>query len=408
MNPSEKPAAGMHLFYLDGAGILFSEATQELHLLNTTAAVIWSLLEEGHDAHATSAALQQMYGLDAERSEQFVVDALAEWGQKRFLGGPLPAPDDGPTAPAATPQRTQPPWRQTSVIEQRHYRILSSRFCLRFSSDAQARIVHPIVEHLEVRESSSEETAVDILETPDRLIVYRDREVFADCSCITELAPIVKSLVWVTVVRDHKFFLSIHAGVIGDQSKCILLPAPPGSGKSTLTASLVHAGFKFFSDEVALLEEGSFDVFPVPLAICVKASGIDALADQFPSLRGLQVHQRGDGKRVVYLPPPPESRPASDEPRLVAALVFPRYTVGATASLVPLSKFDALKHLMDECMVVSSPLDAPKVEALVEWISGTPCHSLSYGSTEDAVAAIRSVLAASDAGTQITGGLQNA
>ena len=212
-----------------------------------------------------------MYGLDAERSEQFVAAALAEWGEKRFLGGPLPAPDAGPTASAATPQRTQPPWRQTGVLEQRHYRILSSRFCLRFSSDAQARIVHPVVEHLEVRESSPDETVVDILETADRLIVYRDREFFADCSGVAELAPIVKSLVWVTAVNDHRFFLNIHAGVIGDQSRCILLPAPPGSGKSTLTASLVHAGFEYFSDEVALLEEGSFDVFPVPLAICVKA-----------------------------------------------------------------------------------------------------------------------------------------
>ena len=216
------------------------------------------------------------------------------------------------------------------------------------------------------------------METSDRLFVYRDREFFADCGGISELAPIVKSLVWVTVVRDHEFFLNIHAGVIGDRSKCILLPAPPGSGKSTLTASLVHAGFEYFSDEVALLEEGSFDVFPVPLAICVKASGIDAVADRFPGLRGLECTQRGDGKRVVYMPPPPESRPASDEPRPVAALVFPRYTSGAPASLVPLSKFDALKHLMDECMVVASPLDAAKVEALVEWISDTG-HFLRYG-----------------------------
>lgn len=407
MNTREKPAAGMHLFYLEGAGILFSEATQELHLLNTTAAVIWSLLEEGHDAHATSAALQRMYGLDAEHSEQFVAAALAEWGEKRFLGGPLPAPDAGPTASAATTQRTQPPWRQTGVLEERHYRILSSRFCLRFSSDAQARIVHPVVEHLEVRGTSPDETVVDILETADRLIVYRDREFFADCGGVAELAPIVKSLVWVTAVQDHRFFLNIHAGVIGDQSRCILLPAPPGSGKSTLTASLVHAGFEYFSDEVALLEEGSFDVFPVPLAICVKASGIDALADRFPGLRGLPVHQRGDGKRVVYMPPPPESRPASDEPRPVVALVFPRYTLGTTASLVPLPKFDALKLLMDECMVVSTPLDAAKVEALVEWISRTSCHRLSYGSTADAVAAIRSVFPANGAGTQVAGRLQN-
>jgi hypothetical protein len=144
------------------------------------------------------------------------------------------------------------------------------------------------------------------------------------------------------------------------------------------------------------------------LAICVKASGIDALADRFPTLRGLQVHQRGDGKRVSYMPPPPESRPASDDPRPVAALVFPRYTPEATTSLVPLLKGDALKRLLDECMVVPSPLDFTKIRALVEWIARTPCHSLSYGSTEDAIAAVRSVFAASAAAAQAASGPDDA
>ena len=90
MTPTAKPAAGMHLFYLDGAGVLFSEATQELHLLNPTATVIWSLLEEGHDADSASAALHEMSGLDRESSSQFVDAALAEWHDKRFLQGSLP------------------------------------------------------------------------------------------------------------------------------------------------------------------------------------------------------------------------------------------------------------------------------------------------------------------------------
>src|SRR5829696_6969739 len=118
MNSTAKPAAGMHLFYLDDAGVLFSEAMQELHLLNPTAALIWSLLEEGQDAHAISACLQRMYGLDQERSEQFVAAALVEWRQKKFLADALPTHDVAANAPAVTPQRPQPPWRQPKVFEQ--------------------------------------------------------------------------------------------------------------------------------------------------------------------------------------------------------------------------------------------------------------------------------------------------
>ena len=392
MSLGVKPASGMHLFYLDDAGVLFSEATQELYALNTAAAVIWSLLEDGHDARAISAHLQRECGLEAERSERFVADALAEWRGKDFLDPPSePRLTRGNAAPAPQ-QRQQPLWREPAVVEERHYRILSSRFCVRFSSAEQALMVRPVIGHLEVEAPSPPETVVDILQVRERIVVYRDREGFADCSSASELAPIVKSLFWVTAVRDHEFFLSIHAGVIGDGRRCILLPAPPGSGKSTLTAALMHAGFEFFSDEVALLQEETCRVFPVPLAICIKSSGIAALADRFTDLGAYPVHRRGDGKHVIYMPPTHASRPATDEPRPVAALVFPRYTAGAPALLTALAKFDALEHLTRECLAVST-LAAAKVKTLIAWIARTPCYRLTYGSTDDAIAAIREVMA---------------
>ena len=409
MNANDKPASGMHLFYLDEAGVLFSEGTQELHLLNGTATVIWSLLEEGHDAQSARAALQQMYGLDAERSSQFVDAALAEWRDKGFLeGSPQHPPEHLAVAPAAPAPASRLAWHQHEIVEERHYRVLGSGFRLRFSSIVQARMVHPVLEHLEVPESSSDETAVDIVETANRLIVFRDREVFAECADITELAPIIYSLVWVAAVNNHEFFLDIHAGVIGDGAKCILLPAPQGSGKSTLTAALVHAGFQYFSDEVALLEEGSFNVFPVPLAICVKVSGIDALAKQFANLRELQVHQRADGKRVIYLPPPPQFRPPSGDAYPVAALIFPRYTPGAETILTRLSTCDALKRLLDECLVIRSPLDFTKIAALVQWMSQIPSYSLNFGSTDDAVAGVRSVFVACAETPQVAFGMNDA
>lgn len=389
------PAAGMHLFYLDGEGVLFSEATQDLHLLNPTATLIWSLLEEGHDADSASAALRELHGLDADRCRQLVVAALAEWRDKGFLeGSPKDQPAHRPIAPPAVTPASSPTWTQPKVVEERHYRMLGSGFRLCFSSVAQAQMVHPVIEHLEVPAPSPNETAVDIVETANRLLVFRDREFVAECADIIELAPIVYSLVWVTAVNNHEFFLDIHAGVVGDGAKCVLLPGPQGSGKSTLTASLVHAGFQYFSDEVALLEEGSFNVFPVPLAICVKAAGIDALAPRFANLRGLQLHQRADGKRVAYMPLAPEFRPASDDARPVAALVFPQYTPGTPTSLLRLSTCDALKRLLDECLVVRSALDFTKVAGLVQWISRVPCYRLSFRSTEDAVAEVRSVFGA--------------
>jgi hypothetical protein len=74
-------------------------------------------------------------------------------------------------------------------------------------------------------------------------------------------------------------------------------------------------------------------------------------------------------------------------------MVFPRYAPDAGASLRRLSKWDALKRMLDECMAVPVRLDVAKVEALVQWIAGTPCYSLEYGNTEAAIAEVRSVFA---------------
>lgn len=392
MSTRIEPAPGVSLFYLDDAGVLFSESRQELHALNAMAAVIWTLLEEGHDAQGVAAELQAMYAMAPAQARQFVADALDEWTRKGLVGAATAAgaiassPAD---EPAAAVVRT---WQDFEIAAERHYRLLNSRIRLRCSTRAADAIVHPILAHLEAP-SCDGEVHIDIVACGETLAVYRDRVGFAECGGLERLAPIVKSLVWMTAVRDHSFFLDIHAGVVGDGTACILFPAAPGSGKSTLTAALVHAGLLYFSDEVALLSDGALEVYPCPLAICVKATGVQALVDRFPEVARLPVHKRGDGKDVVYLPPPRASLTATDAARPVAAIVFPQYREAAPTSLQRLSSPDALKRLLNECLVVTPPLDLAKVQALIGWVDRTPCYALSYGVTGEAVAAVRQLFA---------------
>lgn len=390
MTTGLQPAAGVRLYYLDDAGVLFSQASQELHLLNPTATVIWSLLEEGLDEPAIATVLRDGHGLDEAQGRAFVSMALADWRAKGFIGDGAPpaAPDPAPHAAATA---NEPPWIAPAAHREQCYRLLSSHIAIRYSSEPQVRVVHPVLEHLETGAEGTAPTQVDIVESDGRLLVYRDRMLYAESRGIDALAPIVKALVWATVLRDHAYFLNIHAGVVSDGRECVLLPAPPGSGKSTLTASLVHAGFEFFSDEIALLEDATLHVFPVPLAICVKDSGIDALAGRFPQVRTLPIHRRGDGKRVAYLPPPPDRRPSSERPRPVRALVFPRYVPGAPASLAPLPRAEALQRLLSQCLTVAEPLDVDRVETIVRWIAGIPCHALEFGNTDGAVEALASM-----------------
>ncbi|MCC6198407.1 MAG: hypothetical protein IT518_28485 [Burkholderiales bacterium] len=372
---------GTHLFRLDDEGVLFCEATQELHLLNATATLIFRLIEEGYDEAGAGAEVARLGGIAPARAARFVAAAMAQLRDVR---------SGSPRQPAAA-DTVDVPWRASRPAETRRYRFLGSTFEVRYPTAAHKACVHPVLAHLACADRGAADVVVDCVTTPDREVIYRDRKSFGASATAAGVAPIVKSLVWTTAVNRCSFFLDIHAGVVGGAAGCVLLPGSPGSGKSTLTALLAREGYEFLSDEIALLTQDTLSVIPAPLAICVKESGIGPLAGAYPQLPQLPLHLRGDGKRVAYLPPPPQSLSTDAAPRPVAALVFPEYSPRRPARLAAVPKAAALKRLLDECVVVRA-LDAVKVAALVRWIVRTPCYHLRFGSATQAVGKIRAVV----------------
>jgi hypothetical protein len=160
------------------------------------------------------------------------------------------------------------------------------------------------------------------------------------------------------------------------------LPAAAGSGKSSLTAALVHRGFRYFSDEVALIEPFTFHVSPMPLALCVKSTGWDLMARYYPEILSLPVHVRCDGKVLHYIPPPADA--AEQIPMPVRHIIFPRYEQDAPTRLARVKRSEALGRLMGECLALRQRLDHENVRQLVGWIAGTECYELTFSSLETA------------------------
>jgi hypothetical protein len=205
------------------------------------------------------------------------------------------------------------------------------------------------------------------------------------CAELNELAPLVKRTLLVDAIDGCPSLLCIHAGVVGSPQGCLLLPAAAGSGKSSLTAALIRAGFVYLSDEAALLDEKTLRVRPVPISLCVKEGGWDLLAPRYPELRDLAVHHRWDDKNVRYLNPPRESLdPEPERSHAVRWIVFPRYTPGAETALRPLPRVEALHRLLMQC-ATPSPLDQTKVASLVRWIDDLPCFEMPMSSLDEAV-----------------------
>jgi len=62
----------------------------------------------------------------------------------------------------------------------------------------------------------------------------------------------------------------VHAAALEFAGKGILLVAPSGGGKSTLTWGLLHYGFAYLSDELAPIDLRTLRVCPYPHALCLK------------------------------------------------------------------------------------------------------------------------------------------
>jgi hypothetical protein len=173
--------------------------------------------------------------------------------------------------------------------------------------------------------------------------------------------------------------------------ECVLLPAIAGSGKTTLTAALVHAGATYFTDEIALIDDRTLIVTPVPLPLTVKDGGLEPLRSLYQELDALTTHIREDHVRVRYLPPPPASLPSPAASARARWIVFPRYSPDADTGLQPVERPSALQRLLEESYVRPGSLNQKKVESLVQWMRTVECYDLPYSSLEAAVEIVRAL-----------------
>jgi hypothetical protein len=307
--------------------------------------------------------------------------------------------DDGPVAPVAlTPlpgddaetarqAANCAPYAAFEPVTEQRYRLLETCALIRFGHLAQVRLVRSVIGHLATDDPVSPTIVIDInakmLDNGHlRSDVYRDGVAVGRAPRLSEMAPIVKAALWQSAINAHDFLFYFHAGVVGTGAGCVLLPAAAGSGKSSLTAALVHRGFRYFSDEVALIEPFTFCVSPMPLAMCIKSTGWDLIARYYPEILSLPVHVRSDGKVLHYLPPPADA--AEQIPMPVRHIIFPRYEQDAPTRLARVKRSEALGRLMGECLALRQRLDHENVRQIVGWIAGIECYELTFSSLETA------------------------
>jgi len=143
------------------------------------------------------------------------------------------------------------------------------------------------------------------------------------------LAMFEWGLNWCITSHCHEYLI-IHAAVIEKNGKALMLPAPPGAGKSTLCAALVCSGWRLLSDELALLSlAGDNQIIPLARPVCLKNGAIEVIKHHFPKATFGPLCLDTTKGTVAHMVAPAESLRRMRDPAQLRWVVFPRYVPGS-------------------------------------------------------------------------------
>jgi HprK-related kinase A len=133
---------------------------------------------------------------------------------------------------------------------------------------------------------------------------------------------------WVIASHAHQYFM-IHAAVISKNNQVAILPAPPGSGKSTLCAGLISRGWNLLSDEFALIEPETMKVIPIPRPVGLKNNSIEIIKKYADNpVFGSIAYDTSKGS-VTHMKCKKEWLDKQHEEFTPRWVLFPKYTAGA-------------------------------------------------------------------------------
>lgn len=351
--------AGVRFAVIDGQVVLYDRSRVQSHVLNPSAALIWA---EVDGERAVAQIVDDLAGETGTARALIDRDVKATLGrllETHVVELPVDPPrdvepaDEGAAGPDADLAWTEPSLPELETLEWvaafGPVGIGRTSLLARTNHPATANVLGPTLAGLPLTSAApgAPEPAVLSLvdfgpNDPPRFRVYLDGHRRWSDGHDDLLVPTALEELTEMAIDDRPGRLLLHAGAVEREGRVVVVAGDSGRGKSTLTAALVHRGFRYLTDEVAAVEPGSLGVEPF-----AKAIDLDA-----------------QSRQLLGLAPDPRRRPSPTSKSPVAVSDLGEVSPGGRLALVVL--------LMDD-----DPLDAastpqsPAIRSMLDLIGCT-------------------------------------
>lgn len=188
---------------------------------------------------------------------------------------------------------------------------------------------------------------------------------------------------WCVSMHAHQYLI-IHAAAVEKNGFAAILPAPPGSGKSTLCAGLVLAGWRLLSDELTLIDRRSGLIQALARPVSLKNQSISVIRTFAPGVF-INRESRDTAKgTVAHMRPPDESVQRQHVLARPGWVIFPKWEAGVATELTPRSKAQTFIYLAQNAFNYSH-LGQHGFDAGTALIRQSACYDFRYSRLEEAV-----------------------
>lgn len=215
--------------------------------------------------------------------------------------------------------------------------------------------------------------------------VFDGHPVFEPLPADQSYALLEWSMNWCISSHAHRYLI-VHAAVIERAGHALILPAPPGSGKSTLCAALIHAGWRLLSDELTLIDMRDGMIHALCRPVSLKNESIAVIQRFAPAARFSRVTCDTAKGSVAHMQVPAAQLAQVGTAARARWIVYPQFARGAATAMTPRRRGLALVDLARNAFNFRLQGEAG-FERLGELVRGCDTLDFRYSDLDEAIAA---------------------